>query len=57
MIRRIGYDKKIQKCDVCEAPYRNPLTEGWHRTETKVGTATYVTVHRPDCAMVKGGLA
>ncbi len=48
---RIVGDKKIVKCDICEAPYRNPLTSGWSKTTYRVHTAEYVMVHRPSCPM------
>lgn len=44
----------IEKCDVCQAPYRYPLTsravrEGWTYTEHAVGMMRVVMTHRPDC--------
>lgn len=37
------------KCDICEAPHRKPLTNGWTMIVSQVGTKTYLTPHRPNC--------
>lgn len=38
------------KCPECEAPYRNPLPEGWTYTIIgNYGLGAFVTSHKPGC--------
>ncbi len=47
-MRAVG-GKNIVKCDICEAPYRNPLSSGWSKTVSRILTTEYVMIHRPSC--------
>lgn len=46
---RVVGGKSIVKCEICEAPYRNPLTQGWSKTVSRILTTEYVMIHRPNC--------
>jgi hypothetical protein len=54
--------KSNMLCDVCEAPFRHPLTakaiaQGWRTVEYTVGTRHFVQTHRPSCPIGDDGPA
>jgi hypothetical protein len=41
----------IEKCDICEAPFKRPLPEGWTITSHMIGRRNYAVVHLPSCPL------
>lgn len=37
------------QCDICRAPYRKPLLDGWTATTYAVNGRQFVQIHRPQC--------
>ncbi len=40
---------EFQQCDVCEAPLRRPVPEGWTIVQYKINSKRYAQVHKPQC--------
>jgi hypothetical protein len=45
------HNPKFMKCDICEAPLRRPLPEGFSYTTHTVGAIQVAIPHRPECPL------